>query len=91
MEGLALRIRLHTNTVAEERGSRALHTDVSIPLGTEEIRRSSVIRSDLNKGTVAIANSVTLVAGQASSICRIEGLAERIDLSADTIVKPGID
>ena len=91
VECSAERIRLNADTSAEEGSLGTLDTNTSVPLGAEEIRRSRVVDTDLNEGTVSAADGVSLVAGETSTVGAIEGLAQRIDLGTEAIVEVGVD
>lgn len=91
VECSAERIRLDADTSAEEGSLGTLDTNTSVPLGAEEIRRSRVVDTDLNEGTVSAADGVSLVAGETSTVGAIEGLAQRIDLGTEAIVEVGVD
>ena len=82
---------MDADTSAEEGSLGTLDTNTSVPLGAEEIRRSRVVDTDLNEGTVSAADGVSLVAGETSTVGAIEGLAQRIDLGTEAIVEVGVD
>lgn len=62
VESSAERIRLDTNSVAEEGSLGTLKTDGTIPPGAEKVRRSRVINSNLGKSAVSTIPDVSLVA-----------------------------
>jgi len=88
VEGLAKWVRSNTDTASEEGSLGASSANSSRPLGAEEIswaNWSSAIVSWASEDTVSTVEVVSLVAAQAPSVTIVEGLAEWVDLGANSV------
>lgn len=84
---LALRVDLDADALSEDRTDGTLLADGSDPLGAELISRGRVVLGLWGSGTVAVVEVVTGVARGTGTIGTVEGLAQWVDLGADSVAE----